>query len=283
MDIHSFLTFEYPTDHYIPHFSPRAVVSHSHLLRHISEQVTPLMRSITLEEMEKRRMRLRERPAISYITLSDVLSPLTAVPEFSWVLLNNVIAKPYEDELGWSAEPVDEIGTIAGIAKKFVDRADDAQMIEDMFHERNPDKRIKMVEIMGPAGPFYYVADGVKRVAASIIAGFSEIPCDVARITYPLTEKVEELNQYYDWKKKLSMNMIRGEFRFTFEGGQEVRFLDVQSEVLQWIRVTSPANIARINRAYESLYPDSLKNLMIPRSMLFDGTALNKFFRGGSF
>lgn len=283
MDIHSFLTFEYPSDHYIPHFSPKAVVSHTHLLRHISEQVTPLMRSITLNEMEVRRTRLKERPVISYITLSDILSPLNAIPEFSWVLLNNVVAKPYEDEMGWAAEPADETGEIAQIAKNFVDRADDAQMIESMFHERNPDKRIKMVEIMGPAGPFYYVADGVKRVAASIIAGFSEIPCDVARITYPLTEKVEELDQYYDWKKKISMHMIRGEFRTAFEGAEEVRYLDVNSEILQWIRVTSPANIARVNRAYESLYPDSLKNLMIPRSMLFDGNALWKYFRNQPF
>ncbi len=283
MDAHSFLTFEYPSDHYIPHFSPKAVVSHGHLLKHISEQVTPLMRSITLDEMDTRRTRLKDRPLISYITLSDILSPLTAQPEFSWVLLNNVIAKPYEDEMGWAAEPQDEAGEIAQIAKNFIDRADDAQMIEAMFHERTPEKRIKMVEIMGPAGPFYYVADGVKRVAASIISGFSEIPCDVARITYPLTEKVEDLDQYYDWKKKIGMRMIKGEFRSVFEGAEEIRYLDVESEVLQWIRVTSPANIARINRAYETLYPESLKNLMIPRSTLFDGNALWKYFRQQAF
>lgn len=241
------------------------------------------MRSITLDEMQTRQTRLKERPVLSYITLSEILSPLVATPEFSWVLLNNVIAKPYEDDLGWAAEPQDEIGSIAEIAKNFVDRADDAEMIESLFQERNPEGRIKMVEIEGPAGPFYYVAEGVNRVAASIIAGFSEIPCDVAKITYPLTQRVEDLDQYYDWKQKMSMGMIKGQFRSVHEGANEVKYLDVAWEMLPWIRVISPANVARINRAYEVLYPDSLKNLMIPRRTLFDGNALWKFFHNQTF
>ena len=282
MSLSSFLTFEYPTDHFIPHFSPKKVISHDHLLAHIAEQITPLMRSITLNEMELRKMRLKDKPLVSYLTLSDILPSVNSQPEFSWVLLNNIIAKPYEDELGWASEPIDEPGTIQEIAKNFVDHADDAGTIEEMFSERNPEKRIKIVEIMGPAGPFYYVASGIKKVAACIIAGFTEIPCDVVRIIYPLSVKIEHPEQEHDWKKKISLGLIKGTFETRHLGpDMEELYLTITSESLQWVRASSPSNFSRINRAYEQIYPESLQNLMIPRRALFDAGILWKYLQDG--
>lgn len=244
----------------------------------INGQITQEMRNLSVEDLEERRKDLALRPQLSSRTLTDTLVGVNQSPSYLWVGTDKVVGRTWEKPDSWASEIDNRKGRIVEVAKDIIESDGSPMVMEHVFHHDKPSERIKLVGINGPVGPMYFAEDGTHRVAASMAAGLSEIPCSVKSIAYPVETIAMNDEQVEDWQKKINLGLIEGRIEDVLsERGIPMKKLIVNSEVLPWIRTTSQTDMIKISKAYLKLYPEGLDNLSIPKEALIDYTA-NDYF-----
>lgn len=259
----------------------KAVTSEQEVTQRIQEQVTKSMKGLSLEDIEQRRQELKARPQLGSVALSDTLVGIDQQPTFAWVQTDKIAGRTWEQPDSWASEIESRKGRIAQVGKEITDSAEHPENIEHVFHPQKSNERIKLTAIDGPQGPIYYVDDGTHRVAAGMAVGLSEIPCDVKKVAYPLEQVTSDTYKAEDWQRKIELGLIDGQIQdVQTSNGETIKRLNVRSEVLPWIRTTSQADLIKISRAYEQMYPGSLDNLKIPKQALLDPIANNYYMAG---
>lgn len=259
------------------------VTSAEEVSQRIKGQISEQVMQLSKDDLEARRKALRGRPQLSSTTLRDTLIGIDQKPTFAWVSTDKIVGRTWEHPEGWASEISSRKGRVLEIAEAMIHSDENATTIENVFHPSKPSERIKLTVIKGPAGPMYFVDDGTHRVTASMVAGLSEIPCAVKQIRYPLEEIAQDDFQAQEWQVAIERGLIDGEIQeFMGNGGQVLKKIIVRGEVLPWIRTTSQADLIKISKIYEQLYPGSLDHLIIPREALINPVA-NNFFMAGKW
>jgi len=249
--------------------------------------------NITLEQyLNLRRLKLSEQPIIDNSFFNQALMWISAEEEeqrFSWVETDKIVGRPFAQDFsdGWSHEYHSRTGRIVQIATNLLrgvlqDRDDMVKAaIDHVFHHQNkPYERIQLFVLEGPGGPIYLVEDGTHRVAAAKLLGLKRIPCSVRRIKYPLKQTTTDREMFEYWQRAINLGLIQGSSNIVNMNGSTTRYeIQVTSELFPWVRVCQH-KFLRINQIYEKVYPDSLRNLPIPRDALLDEVANNHFMAG---
>jgi hypothetical protein len=208
---------------------------------------------------------------------------------FSWVETDKIVGRPFAQDFsdGWSYEYHSRKGRIVQIAMNLLqgvlqDRDDIVKAeIEHVFHQNKPYERIQLLVLKGPGGPIYLVEDGTHRVAAAKLLGLKRIPCSVRSIKYPLKQVTTDREMFEYWQRAINLGLIQGSSNIVDRNGSTTRYeIQVITELFPWVRVYEQYKFLRINRIYEKVYPDSLRNFSIPRDALVDEVANNHFMAG---
>jgi len=249
--------------------------------------------NITLEQyLNLRRLKLSEQPIIDNSFFNQALMWISAEEEerFSWVETDKIVGRPFAKSFsddGWSHEYHSRTGRIVQIATNLLQVLQDPDdmvesAIDHVFHHQNkPYERIQLLVLEGPGGPIYLVEDGTHRVAAAKLLGLKRIPCSVRRIKYPLKQTTTDREMFEYWQRAINLGLIQGSSNIVDRNGSTTKYeIQVTSELFPWIRVYHQHKFLRINQIYEKVYPDSLRNLPIPRDALLDEVANNHFMAG---
>jgi len=266
-----------------PKYEIKPVGSAEEVNQRIRKQVTDAMKALTMDDLEKRRLELKSRPQIGSVALTDSLVGVDQQSIFKWVPTDKIVGRTWETPDSWASEIEARKGRVVRVAEEIIGSNGNPEVMEHVFHIKKAHERIKLTAIDGPAGPMYYVDDGTHRVSASMVAGLSEIPCDVKAVSYPLEQIATNDNevQVEDWRIKIELGLIDGQIQDSMDShGKKIKKLVVRSKVLPWIRTTSQHGLLTISRIYENLYPGSLDNLKVPREALIDPVANNYFMLG---
>ena len=232
--------------------------------------------------LDEKRKALRERAIIDAGVFKD-MAGTDKDTAFSWVGVDKIVGRPSADSYngGWDFEYESRKGRIVDIADNLLDIYDEPENIEEVFHLKKPNERIRVLALDGPAGPIYSVEDGTHRIAGAMTAGLSEIPCVTERAVYPLEQVTTDKEYADDCEQKIKMGMIQGSVEeHTNEDGRAVFNITVEKEILPWTRIASQNDFIKVNKMYEEQYPDSLNNLSVPRDALVDPVANNYFMSG---
>lgn len=242
------------------------------------------------QDLKSRWSNLSQQPIIDNHFFVRALMRIYAEEEnsFFWVETNKIIGRPFAKDSsdGWSREYNGRKGRIIQIVMNFLrgvlqgrDDMVEAE-IEHVFHQNRPGERIQLLVLEGPGGPIYLVEDGTHRVAAAKLLGLEHIPCAVKRIKYPLRQKTTDQEMFDHWRRLINLGLIQGKLQYSHSNGSTTTYeIQVTSELLPWIRVYQ-YEFLRINEIYETVYPNSLENLSIPRDVLLDEIANNYFMAG---
>jgi len=243
---------------------------------------------ILKEYLNLRRLKLSEQPIIDNSFFNQALMWISAEEKqrFSWVETDKIVGRPFAQDFsdGWSHEYHSRTGRIVQIATNLLrgvlqDRDDMVKAaIDHVFHHQNkPYERIQLFVLEGPGGPIYLVEDGTHRVAAAKLLGLKHILCSVRSIKYPLKQTTTDREMFEYWQQAINLGLIQGSSNIVDRNGSTTKYeIQVTSELFPWIRVCQH-RFLRINRIYEKVYPDSLRNLPIPRDALLDEVANNHF------
>ena len=235
---------------------------------------------------------MSEQPIIDNSFFNQALMWISAEEEqrFSWVETDKIVGRPFAQDFsdGWSHEYHSRTGRIVQIATNLLrgvlqDRDDMVKAaIDHVFHHQNkPYERIQLFVLEGPGGPIYLVEDGTHRVAAAKLLGLKRIPCSVISIKYPLKQVTTDREMFEYWQRAIDLGLIQGSSNIVDRNGSTTKYeIQVTSELFPWIRVYHQHKFLRINQIYEKVYPDSLRNLPIPRDALLDEVANNHFMAG---
>ena len=248
--------------------------------------------NITLEQyLNLRRLKLSEQPIIDNSFFNQALMWISAEEKqrFSWVETDKIVGRPFAQDFsdGWSHEYHSRTGRIVQIATNLLrgvlqDRDDMVKAaIDHVFHHQNkPYERIQLFVLEGPGGPIYLVEDGTHRVAAAKLLGLKHILCSVRSIKYPLKQTTTDREMFEYWQRAINLGLIQGSSNIVDRNGSTTKYeIQVTRELFPWIRVCQH-EFLRINQIYEKVYPDSLRNLPIPRDALLDEVANNHFMAG---
>jgi len=248
--------------------------------------------NITLEQyLNLRRLKLSEQPIIDNSFFNQALMWISAEEEerFSWVETDKIVGRPFAKSFsddGWSHEYHSRTGRIVQIATNLLQVLQDPDdmvesAIDHVFHHQNkPYERIQLFVLEGPGGPIYLVEDGTHRVAAAKLLGLKRIPCSVISIKYPLKQVTTDREMFEYWQRAIDLGLIQGSSNIVDRNGSTTKYeIQVTRELFPWIRVCQH-EFLRINQIYEKVYPDSLRNLPIPRDALLDEVANNHFMAG---
>jgi len=246
---------------------------------------------ILKEYLNLRRLKLSEQSIIDNSFFNQALMWISAEEEerFSWVETDKIVGRPFAKSFsddGWSHEYHSRTGRIVQIATNLLQVLQDPDdmvesAIDHVFHHQNkPYERIQLLVLEGPRGPIYLVEDGTHRVAAAKLLGLKRIPCSVRRIKYPLKQTTTDREMFEYWQRAINLGLIQGSSNIVNMNGSTTRYeIQVTRELFPWIRVCQH-EFLRINQIYEKVYPDSLRNLPIPRDALLDEVANNHFMAG---
>ncbi|MBI2617725.1 hypothetical protein HYW55_06340 [Candidatus Gottesmanbacteria bacterium] len=259
----------------------KIVASDQEIHQTIQQQTTGEIRSMSDEDLDKRRRALTQRPILSSATLRDTVVGVSEQSTFAWVKTDKIVGMAQIRSGGWSSEIESRKGRVVQFAKEIISSGENGRNTEHIFHANKKNERIKMTVIVGPDGPIYLVNDGTHRVAGAMVAGLAEIPCDVDEIKYPINQTTPDAEEAQDWRRKIDLGLIDGQIdEYTSQNGVKMNRLSVRNEVIPWIRTRSQADLIKISRVYEQLYPGSLNKLKIPRDALVDPIANNYYMAG---
>lgn len=253
------------------------VITQEQVTEKIIEQTSEIG-PMTEETMRQRLEALKDKPLLEAPTLKSMIGKSSENEDFRWVVVSKIVGRSNDFPGGWSFEYPSKAGRSIDVAKSL--HSGDTKRIERVFHTLSPKDRIKLTQIEGPAGPFYFVEDGSHRVIGSEVAGVTEIPCEVSTLGYPRNDMTADPILSKRWQRLIDFNLIDGKIEEQIGAKGETYYsISVASEVLPWIR-SDESDLNKISEVYEELYPGSLDNLPIPRDALVDPVA-NKYFMQG--
>jgi hypothetical protein len=220
---------------------------------------------------------LENRPFIQAEGVSTAISGIGEKEQsFAWVELGKVVGMYGDRPDGFASEFSTRDGRLLEVASRIMQVNDHPEYLEEIYHFNNPQEQIQMQEIIGPAGPCYLINDGSHRTSASMAAGLERIPVQVEAVTYPKETVLDDPHEVRHIKELMALGLLKG----TIRKEEDITRLIIDTEVVPWIRAKNQQQLIEISRLYESLYPDSLDDLDIPRDALIDPIANNMFMAG---
>lgn len=259
----------------------RSVTSGQEIQQALQKQIPVEMSQMNDNILDQRRQKLAERPILSSGALRDAAVGASEQPTFAWVRTDKIVGMAQIRSGGWSSEIEARKGRVVKVAREIIESGEHPENTEHIFHADKKSERIKVTAISGPNGPMYLVDDGTHRVSGAMVAGLTEIPCDVSEIRYPINQTTTDSGEALDWQNKIRLGLIDGSVEeYTSPNGVKMNRLTVKSETVPWIRTHSQADLIKVSLVYEKLYPGSLDKLKIPRDALVDPIA-NNFYMAG--